>query len=165
MPVCLIVAVHHCSVVRTLMALKFKFIKVRAPSTPSMLFSIYICHLHWNVKRTKINKKRPGLAYFFKKNFWRNWATFYSSIWSHFPDGSDSLHHILTARWYSRDSLAMYLQFREQRDQMATLLVQYLAIYNNENLPNSSISLPNAKLKLHNCQRLIKFCQSYKISP
>ena len=33
-----------------------------------MLFSIYIvhrlysCHLNWNVKRTKINKKRPRLA-------------------------------------------------------------------------------------------------------
>ena len=30
------------------------------------LFKLYICHLNWNVKRTKINKKRPGLAHFFK---------------------------------------------------------------------------------------------------
>ena len=29
------------------------------------LFKLYICHLNWNVKRTKINKKRPGLAHFF----------------------------------------------------------------------------------------------------
>ena len=41
--------------------------RVRVPSTPSMLFSIYICHLNWNVKRMKINKKRPGLAHFFLK--------------------------------------------------------------------------------------------------
>ena len=33
-----------------------------------ILFKLYICHLNWNVKRTKINKKRPGLAHFFKKN-------------------------------------------------------------------------------------------------
>ena len=39
--------------------------QVRVPSTPSMLFSIYIkfklynCNLNWNVKRTNINKKRP----------------------------------------------------------------------------------------------------------
>ena len=38
--------------------------RVRVPSTPSMLFSIYICHLNWNVKRTKINKKRPGWPIF-----------------------------------------------------------------------------------------------------
>ena len=29
-----------------------------------ILFKLYICHLNWNVKRTKINKKRPGLAHF-----------------------------------------------------------------------------------------------------
>ena len=28
-----------------------------------ILFKLYICHLNWNVKRTKINKKRPGLAH------------------------------------------------------------------------------------------------------
>ena len=28
---------------------------------------VCICHLDWNVKRTKVNKKRPGLAHFFKK--------------------------------------------------------------------------------------------------
>ena len=43
--------------------------RVRVPSTPSMLFQLilfklYICHLNWNVKRTKIYKKRPGLAHF-----------------------------------------------------------------------------------------------------
>ena len=32
-----------------------------------MLLKLYICHLNWNVKRTKINKKRSGLAHFFKK--------------------------------------------------------------------------------------------------
>ena len=39
--------------------------RVRIPSTPSMLFF----NLNWNCneKRTKINKKRPGLAHFFKK--------------------------------------------------------------------------------------------------
>ena len=26
-------------------------------------FKLYICHLNWNVKRTKINKKRPGLPH------------------------------------------------------------------------------------------------------
>ena len=41
---------------------------VWVPSTPSMLFQfilfkLYICHLNWNVKRMKINKKRPGLAH------------------------------------------------------------------------------------------------------
>ena len=44
--------------------------QVRVPSTPSMLYHLwylcYICHL----KRTKINKKRPGLAHFFKKVRW-----------------------------------------------------------------------------------------------
>ena len=38
--------------------------RVRVPSTPSMLFLIYICHLNWNVKGTKINKKRPGWPIF-----------------------------------------------------------------------------------------------------
>ena len=28
-----------------------------------ILFLLYIGHLNWNVKRTKINKKRPGLAH------------------------------------------------------------------------------------------------------
>ena len=32
-----------------------------------ILFKLYICHLNWNVKRTKINKNRPGLAHFKKK--------------------------------------------------------------------------------------------------
>ena len=35
-----------------------------------ILFKLYTCHLNWNVKRTKINKKRPGLAHF-KKLFLR----------------------------------------------------------------------------------------------
>ena len=46
--------------------------RVRVPSTPStifqfILFKLYICHLNWNVKRTKINKNWPGLARFLKK--------------------------------------------------------------------------------------------------
>ena len=32
-----------------------------------ILFKLYICHLNWNVKRTKINKKRPVLAHLQKK--------------------------------------------------------------------------------------------------
>ena len=32
-----------------------------------ILFKLYICHLNCNVKRTKINKKRPGLSHFLKK--------------------------------------------------------------------------------------------------
>ena len=40
--------------------------RVRIPSTPSMLFSI--CIEIVMRKRTKINKKRPGLSHFFKKN-------------------------------------------------------------------------------------------------
>ena len=32
-----------------------------------ILFKLYICHLIWNVKRTKLNEKLPGLAHFFKK--------------------------------------------------------------------------------------------------
>ena len=32
-----------------------------------ILFKLYICHLNWNVKRTKINKKRPGLAHLKKE--------------------------------------------------------------------------------------------------
>ena len=36
---------------------------VRIPSTPSMLFSICITYWNCNEKRTKINKKRPGLAH------------------------------------------------------------------------------------------------------
>ena len=40
-----------------------------SPKHTIYAFSIYICHLNWNVKRTKIIKKRPGLAHFFlKKN-------------------------------------------------------------------------------------------------
>ena len=31
-----------------------------------ILFKLYICHLNWNMKRTKQNKKRPGLAHFKK---------------------------------------------------------------------------------------------------
>ena len=26
-----------------------------------VLFKLYICHLNWNVTKTKVNKKRPGL--------------------------------------------------------------------------------------------------------
>ena len=37
-----------------------------------ILFKLYICHLNWNVKRTKINKKRPGLAHFKKNIFLLN---------------------------------------------------------------------------------------------
>ena len=49
--------------------------RVRVPSTPSTLFSIYIVQIEylafelqydWNVKRTKMNKKRPRLALFKK---------------------------------------------------------------------------------------------------
>ena len=45
--------------------------QVLVPSTPStlfqfILFKLYICHLNWNMKRTKINKKRPGLAHLLK---------------------------------------------------------------------------------------------------
>ena len=29
-----------------------------------ILFKLYICHLNWNMKRMKINKKRSGLAHF-----------------------------------------------------------------------------------------------------
>ena len=36
---------------------------VRVPSTPSMLLSFIVFVLYWHVKRTKINKKRPGLAH------------------------------------------------------------------------------------------------------
>ena len=45
--------------------------RVRVPSTPSTLSSIY-----WTVKcgKYKINKKRPGLAHFFKKTFDRRWG-------------------------------------------------------------------------------------------
>ena len=48
---------------------------VPVPSTSSTLLSFivnlcYICH----VKRTKINKKSPGLAHFFKKNCLQDWA-------------------------------------------------------------------------------------------
>ena len=41
--------------------------RVRIPSTPSMLFSI--CIEIVMRKRTKIKKKRPGLAHFLKKNY------------------------------------------------------------------------------------------------
>ena len=37
----------------------------RVPSTPSTLLSIYTGWCH--AEKTKINKKRPVLAYFFKK--------------------------------------------------------------------------------------------------
>ena len=68
--------------------------RVRVPSTPSMLFSIYICHLNWNVKRTKINKKRPGLAHFKKKQMYNiNFA----DDWSRTADlwyGKRPLYHL-----------------------------------------------------------------------
>ena len=42
--------------------------RVQVASTPYLFFqfillNLYICHLNWNVKWTKINKKRPGLAH------------------------------------------------------------------------------------------------------
>ena len=44
-----------------------------------ILFKFYICQLNWNVKRTKINKKRPRLALFKKtKNINRRLALFKS---------------------------------------------------------------------------------------
>ena len=42
--------------------------RVRIPSSPSMLFfNLYRWNCIWNEKRTKINKKRPGLAHIWKR--------------------------------------------------------------------------------------------------
>ena len=48
--------------------------RVRVPRKAYMLyqfilFKLYICHLVWNVKKWKINKKTPRLAHFINKNF------------------------------------------------------------------------------------------------
>ena len=53
---------HHSSVVLSVPTILRP--RVRIPSTPSMLFfNLYRWNCIWNEKRTKINKKRPGLAH------------------------------------------------------------------------------------------------------
>ena len=111
-------------------------LRVRVPSIPSML-TIYsqICAIFCHVKRTKINKRRPGLAHFYIKHFptQSNLGLFKTtqreeiflngpipasfclfSFFSH-PNSNDKYIIWKKHRWYAWDSNPGWLDGRRRR--------------------------------------------------
>ena len=56
-----------------------------------ILFKLYVCHLNWNVKRTKNKQKEAGVGPFFKKHSSAIWSLLYVELTSYFSEKISTL--------------------------------------------------------------------------